>query len=114
MAYISMRRRLDEAKRKVVAQCTRTLPMRNSGSASRLSHSSVIRVSGHVWLFRNSFESWKDDEDTAQDRVAGSGPEESFAEPRAGLQRSIQLGSAGPQARRLSRRRNLSSMILGV
>jgi len=36
-----------------------------------------------------------DDEDTAQDRVAGSSPEKSFAEPREEAQRRDQRGSAG-------------------
>jgi len=85
----------NEAKANVVAQDTRTLPMLYRKSTSRLSHSSAITVSGHVWLFRKSFESRMDDEDTAQDRVAGSGPEKSFAEPREEVQRRDQRGSAG-------------------
>jgi len=64
-------------------------------SASRLSHSSATTVNGHVWLFQKSFESRMDDEDTAQDRVAGSSPEKSFAEPREEAQRRDQRGSAG-------------------
>jgi len=85
----------NEAKANVVAQDTRSLPMLYRKSASRLSHSSAITVSGHAWLFWKSFESRMDDEDTAQDRVAGSGPEKSFAEPREEAQRRDQRGSAG-------------------